>query len=74
MDAARAGRRESQPGQRGEPTALAERAGRGVQGADQAVVEACEMAAPHELEAEVLGEIGDSGETVVAFALLRRQG
>ena len=43
-------------------------------GADQAVVEACEMAVPHELEAEVLGEIGDGGETVVAFALLRRQG
>jgi Fe-S-cluster containining protein len=42
-------------------------------GADQAVVEACEMAVPHELEAEVLGEIGDGGETVVAFALFRRE-
>jgi Fe-S-cluster containining protein len=40
-------------------------------GADQAVVEACEMAVPHELEAEVLGEIGDGGETVVAFAVAR---
>jgi Fe-S-cluster containining protein len=41
------------------------------QGATEAQVKACEMALPHELEAEVLDEIGDSAETVVAFALLR---
>jgi Fe-S-cluster containining protein len=39
-------------------------------GASQAEVQACEMAIPHELEAEVLGELGNVGETVVAFALL----
>jgi len=33
-------------------------------------VQACEMAVPHELEAEVLGEVGEAGETVVAFALV----
>ena len=33
-------------------------------------VEACEMTVPHELEAEVLGELGDSRETLVAFALV----
>jgi len=43
-------------------------------GADQAVVEACEMTVPHELEAEVLGELDDAGQSLVAFALLRRQG
>ena len=40
-------------------------------GASEAEVAACEMAVPHELEAEVLKEVGDSRETVVAFALLR---
>jgi hypothetical protein len=28
------------------------------------------MAVPHELEAEVLGDLGDSRQTVVAFALV----
>ena len=32
---------------------------------------ACEMPVPHELEAELLHETGETGETVVAFALLR---
>jgi len=39
-------------------------------GVGEGVVEACEMAVPHELEAAVLDEVGDAGETVVAFALL----
>jgi Fe-S-cluster containining protein len=39
-------------------------------GASEAEVRACEMAIPHELEAEVLGELGNAGETVVAFALV----
>jgi Fe-S-cluster containining protein len=34
------------------------------------VVAECEMQVPHELEAEVLEEIGEPNETVVAFALL----
>jgi len=33
-------------------------------------VQACEMAVPHELEADLLSELGDSHDTVVAFALL----
>lgn len=40
-------------------------------GASGAEVASCEMAIPHELEAEVLKEVGESRETVVAFALLR---
>jgi Fe-S-cluster containining protein len=40
-------------------------------GASEAEVKACEMTVPHELEAEVLHEVGVTGETVVAFALLR---
>jgi Fe-S-cluster containining protein len=40
-------------------------------GAAEAEVAACEMPIPHELEASLLGKIGQSGETVVAFALLR---
>jgi Fe-S-cluster containining protein len=40
-------------------------------GASDDEVAACEMRVPHELEAEVLDEIGVKGETVVAFALLR---
>ena len=40
-------------------------------GASEAEVAACEMPAPHALEAELLTEIGDADETVVAFALLR---
>lgn len=34
-------------------------------------VAACEMHVPHELESELVDEIGSSEETVVAFALLR---
>ncbi len=40
-------------------------------GASEAEVQGCEMAVPHELEAEVLGGVGEGGETVVAFALVR---
>jgi Fe-S-cluster containining protein len=40
-------------------------------GASDAEVANCEMTVPHELEAELLNEIGAKGETVVAFALLR---
>jgi Fe-S-cluster containining protein len=40
-------------------------------GASQAEVAACEMAVPHDLEAEILAETGAGGQTVVAFALLR---
>ena len=39
-------------------------------GATKAEVQACEMAVPHELEADLLSELGDSHDTVVAFALL----
>jgi len=39
-------------------------------GASQAQVAACEMPLPHELEARLAEEIGDTGDTVVAFALL----
>ena len=39
-------------------------------GASQQQVQACEMMIPHELEADVLDEVGESGETVVAFALV----
>ncbi|MGA2806879.1 MAG: YkgJ family cysteine cluster protein [Terracidiphilus sp.] len=39
-------------------------------GATAAQVAACEMPVPHELEARLTDEIGASGETVVAFALL----
>jgi len=40
-------------------------------GASEAEVQACEMAVPHEFEAELLSEVEDCGETVVAFALVR---
>jgi Fe-S-cluster containining protein len=40
------------------------------QGASKAQVQGCEMAVPHELEAEVLEQVEPTGETVVAFALL----
>jgi Fe-S-cluster containining protein len=40
-------------------------------GASEDEVAACEMPVPQELEAEVLDEVGETGETVVAFALLR---
>jgi Fe-S-cluster containining protein len=40
-------------------------------GASVAEVAACEMQIPHELEQELLDQVEDSGETVVAFALLK---
>jgi Fe-S-cluster containining protein len=40
-------------------------------GASEDEVAACEMAVPHEQEARLLEEVEVSGETVVAFALLR---
>lgn len=40
-------------------------------GATEAEIASCEMQVPHELEAELVAEFGDTGETVVAFALLR---
>jgi Fe-S-cluster containining protein len=40
-------------------------------GASEAEVARCEMPVPHGLEAALLDEIGEKGETVVAFALLR---
>lgn len=42
-------------------------------GATEAEVKACEMNIPHELEAEVLDELADASQTVVAFALLPSQ-
>jgi hypothetical protein len=39
-------------------------------GATPEHVAACEMAVPHDLEAELLSEVGSQDETVVAFALL----
>jgi hypothetical protein len=39
-------------------------------GASEEQVAACEMPVPHELEAELLDEVGAKGETLVAFALL----
>jgi Fe-S-cluster containining protein len=40
-------------------------------GASEAEVAACEMPVPHELEQELLDQVEDTGETVVAFALVR---
>jgi Fe-S-cluster containining protein len=40
-------------------------------GADEAEIAACEMPLPHELEARLLDEVPQHGNTVVAFALLR---
>jgi Fe-S-cluster containining protein len=39
-------------------------------GATGAEVAACEMAVPRQLESDLLAEMGDSGETLVAYALL----
>jgi Fe-S-cluster containining protein len=39
-------------------------------GATPEQVAACEMPVPHDLEAELLGEIGSEEETIVAFVLL----
>ena len=40
-------------------------------GATDEQIAACEMIVPHELENQLIAEAGGSGETVVAFALLR---
>jgi Fe-S-cluster containining protein len=40
-------------------------------GASEAEVTACEMEVPFELEADLVAEIPEKGETVVAFALLK---
>lgn len=40
-------------------------------GASETEVAECEMPVPHELEEQLLAEMGDAGETVLAFALLR---
>jgi Fe-S-cluster containining protein len=40
-------------------------------GASEAEVATCEMPIPHELEQELLDQLPDAGETVVAFALLK---
>jgi Fe-S-cluster containining protein len=40
-------------------------------GASEEQIAACAMEVPHELEAELLAQIGSRDETVVAFALLR---
>lgn len=40
-------------------------------GASEQEIAACEMPVPHELEADILAETAEEGETVVAFALLR---
>lgn len=40
-------------------------------GASEAEVAACAMPVPHELEQELLDQVPDSGETVVAYALLQ---
>lgn len=42
-------------------------------GASDEQIAACEMTVPHDLEAKLVAEIGDESETVVAFALLRRE-
>ncbi len=39
-------------------------------GASEAEVQACEMALPHQMEAELVEQLGQPGETIVAFALL----
>jgi Fe-S-cluster containining protein len=40
-------------------------------GVSEAEVAACELVVPHDLEAELLSEMQDTAETVVAFALVR---
>jgi len=39
-------------------------------GATETDIAACEMPVPHDLENEILTDLGDEGQTVVAFALL----
>lgn len=43
-------------------------------GATPERIAACEMPVPHDFEAELLGEVGEDIDTVVAFALLRSAG
>jgi Fe-S-cluster containining protein len=43
-------------------------------GASESEIAACEMEVPHELESQLVAEIGETGETVVAFALLSSDG
>jgi Fe-S-cluster containining protein len=43
-----------------------------VAGATENEIAACEMTVPHDLEAELLGEIAKPGETIVAFALMAK--
>jgi Fe-S-cluster containining protein len=40
-------------------------------GASESEIAACEMPVPHDLEASLVEEAGETGDTVVAFALLR---
>ena len=40
-------------------------------GASESEIAACEMPVPHDLEAQLVEETGETGDTVVAFALLR---
>ncbi|HLY42923.1 MAG TPA: YkgJ family cysteine cluster protein [Terracidiphilus sp.] len=40
-------------------------------GAAESEIAACEMPVPHALESELLAELDDASETIVAFALLR---
>jgi Fe-S-cluster containining protein len=40
-------------------------------GATEEEIAACEMQVPHEAEERILDEIGDAGQTVVAYALVR---
>ncbi len=42
-------------------------------GATPQQVAACEMPVPHDLEAELVDQVGANGETVVAFALIARR-
>jgi len=41
------------------------------EGASKADVQQCEMAVPHQLESNLVSELADAGQTLVAFALLR---
>ena len=41
-------------------------------GASDEQIMACEMLVPHELESDLVAEVGEQSETVVAFALLGR--
>jgi len=41
-------------------------------GAGEEEIRRCEMLVPHNLEAKVLAETGEKGETIVAFALLEK--